>query len=231
MESPIKTAGTLKALCIGKIIIEGDEHAIDPLQKKWVTGFYKRPVADRRFLFHLGVEGDDIADKKHHGGKDKAVFANSAEHYPIWERFLNTPLRFGDLSENLTIEGFTEDNVSIGERHRIGEAILEVSQPRKPCWKISRRFKHKTFAKEILTTGTTGWYYRVIQEGTVGAGDKITRLSTPNPELSIKHLNDLLYGRILDRSLHDKALASPLLADAFKDALVKGVVNRVFGEH
>src|ERR1700685_2382089 len=120
----------------------GLEHASDPHDKPWTTGFFKAPVDGPVFVGRTNLEGDAQADLINHGGVDKAVLAYSADHYPKWRRELELPdMPSGAFGENLTIAGLSEESVCIGDTLRIGAVSFEVSQPRQPCWKLARRWR------------------------------------------------------------------------------------------
>ncbi len=208
------------------------------MNRLWTTAFYKFPVAGRRTIHHLGVAGDEIADHKNHGGTDKAVLAYSAEHYPIWHQELSAldfagpqtaehglkSFNFGAFAENLTVAGQNELSVCIGDRYQIGaneenSVLLEVSQPRQPCWKISRRWKHKTLTKLVAETGRTGWYFRVLKEGTVGVDDEVKLILRRHPLWTIARANDVLLGREMDRYAVGELMAMEELSASWKASL------------
>lgn len=181
-------ASPLLALCVGQPRpFRGEERsAID-----------KRPVEGRVTLGRLGLEGDAVADRKHHGGPEMAVHHYARDHDAMWRAWLgdhsllDAPAPFG---ENLATEGWTEANVHIGDRFRIGTALLEVSQPRKPCWKIEHRFGRKGMIAHILETRACGWYYRVLEEGTVQTGDRVERVGSGDRDWSVARVFGALYG-------------------------------------
>ena len=233
---------------VGKVRTEGESTSADSMNRKWTTAFYKKPVVGSVNVYRLGVQGDEIADRKHHGGLDKAVLAYSASHYLRWrtelslddfgvghdtgdDLFGDSPPTFsldqfgpGAFAENLTIDGLDEANVCIGDRYQIGDEsdnslIVEVSQPREPCWKISRRWKHKTLTKLVGKTGRTGWYFRVIREGSVGHGDPVTRITRIHQDWPIARANDVLLGREADRFAVAELMAMTVLSEAWKKSL------------
>ncbi|MCV0382029.1 MAG: MOSC domain-containing protein [Erythrobacter sp.] len=181
-------ASPLLALCVGQPRpFRGDEFsAID-----------KQPVEGCVTLGRLGLEGDAVADHKHHGGAEMAVHHYARDHNAMWRAWLgdhpllDAPAPFG---ENLATEGWTEANVHIGDRFRIGTALLEVSQPRKPCWKIEHRFERKGMVARILETRACGWYYRVLEEGTAQAGDRVERIGSGHGDWSVARVFGALYG-------------------------------------
>jgi len=227
---------------VGQVRTEGESEAIDSMDRKWKTGFYKFPVTGSVNIHYLGVGDDEIADLKNHGGVDKAILAYSADHYPTWIGELHTDdfqmpqheecnlgaFGFGAFAENLTIQGLTEENVCIGDRFAVGDVggdasgvpiLLEVSQPRQPCWKISRRWRNRTLTKQVGKTGRTGWYLRVLREGRMTVGDVMTLNSRPHPDWTIRRANDLLMGREADRHALKELMALPELAKSWKQSL------------
>ena len=176
------------SLQVGKVKIIQDDDSIK--NKSWSTGSYKEAVSDARDVTFDGIKGDEVADLIHHGGKDKAIFANSFENYKDWAIYLGKKnLEFGALAENLTLSKIKEEDVCIGDIHKIGTTTLEVSQPREPCWKISKRHNNKTFTKHIYDTGRTGWYYRVLEEGKIKKNDNVELLRRVKNPITILQAN------------------------------------------
>lgn len=219
---------------VGNIRTEGDPASGDSMTRQWTTAFYKFPVLGPVRILKLGLEGDAVADKRFHGGIDKAVLGYSAENYAKWWSELSPgdfveqsiPLQFGPggFAENLTIAGQDESQVCIGDRYQIGRqqadaVLLEISQPRQPCWKISRRWQHKTLTKLVATSGRTGWYFRVLREGVAGAGDVMTLLDRPHPQWTVARANDVLLGRESDRYAVAELIGLDVLATDWKKSL------------
>jgi MOSC domain-containing protein YiiM len=135
------------------------------------TAIFKEPVKGPVRVGLLGLEGDGQADLRVHGGVEKAVYAYPAEHYEAWSRELGRELMPGTFGENLTVTGLTEGVVRAGDRYRAGTAVLEVTQPRFPCFKLGIRMNDMLFLKRFLESGRSGFYLRVVEEGVVAAGD------------------------------------------------------------
>lgn len=161
--------------------------------KEVLTGIMKRPVSGRVFLSTLNFEGDAQADLIHHGGKEKAVCVYPYEHYAYWEKELNRPLEYGAFGENLTTEGLLEQDVCIGDVYQIGEAIVQVSQPRQPCYKLSVRYGLTDLPVKVQDTGYTGYYFRVLQEGYVSKGDALTLLRRHPYGITISFANQIMH--------------------------------------
>ena len=142
-----------------------------------------------------GFDGDQVADPVHHGGWDKAVHLYPADHYPFWrEKLPDHALMqgYGAFGENITAPGFAEDEVRIGDRFRVGEALVEISHGRQPCWKLDHHFGRPDIMATIMNTGKCGLYLRVIEEGVVARGDAIERLSTPDHDWTVARVFGLL---------------------------------------
>ncbi|HXF39808.1 MAG TPA: MOSC domain-containing protein [Blastocatellia bacterium] len=163
--------------------------------KTVTTGIFKEPVAGRVALDALNFAGDRQADLRVHGGPDKAVYVYPVEHYDYWRGELpGVELPFGAFGENLTVEGLLENEINIGDRFRIGTAELVVRQPRLPCYKLAVKFQRDDIIKRFLDSRRTGFYFAVIREGDVSAGDQIEILSRdPNgvtvPDIVRLYLN------------------------------------------
>ncbi|HQX62766.1 MAG TPA: MOSC domain-containing protein [Thermomicrobiales bacterium] len=197
-----------------------DESGIDQLDAQWISGIYKDTVQGPVRLTVTGPEGDGQADLVYHGGPHQAVLLYAASHYPAWREELGRPdLVFGDFGENLTVEGLTEADVCIGDRYELGETLLEVSQPRQPCWKLSRRNGVAGLAQEVVRKGLGGWYVRVLREGNVEAGQELIRLARPYPDWTILRANDIIYGREADPVTRAALAACPAISPRWKEAL------------
>lgn len=198
----------------------GHEGAADTHDKPWTTGFFKAPIIGRVFVGTTNLVGDGQADLKHHGGIDKAVLAYSADHYPEWRSRLNMPeFPHGAFGENLTIAGWDEDSVHIGDIFSIGPVKFEVSQPRQPCWKLARRWRMNELVLMVIQNGRTGWYLRVLEEGYIEAGMPLNFLERPNPDWPIARANRILHHHKKDLELTLQLAAVPRLADAWVNEL------------
>ena len=158
-----------------------------------LTGIVKEPVSGPVAVGRTNLAGDGQADLRVHGGIDKAVYAYPHEHYAAWRAELERDdLHPGHFGENLTIEGLLEDDVWIGDALRVGSALVEVSQPRVPCFKLALRMGDPAFAKPFLRSGRTGYYVRVLEEGAVAAGDPVARERRGEGSLSVRAVAALL---------------------------------------
>lgn len=177
---------------------------IDENGKEFSSALIKDIYIDEISVNEVGLSKGMISDKINHGTPEKAVFANALSNYPLWEKFLNKKLNMGSLGENLTIKGIDERSVYIGDIHKIGSAVLQVSQPRKPCAKLYKIHQNKDFTKFIFSTGLTGWYYRVLKPGIIKTGDIIDIKSVENVKLSIMELNKLFFEPNGNEDIFDK---------------------------
>lgn len=186
------------------------------------TGIYKQPTSARVWLGKLGLTGDGQADLTVHGGEYQAAYAYPFEHYPHWQHTLGRePFGFGTFGENLTVSGLLEDHVCVGDRLRIGGAVVQVTLPRLPCFKFGHRIGQPDILKEFLHSGRSGFYLRVLEEGEVGAGDSIAVLDRDPAGISIRTALGLQKLGEGDTALLEKALAIPSLAPPLRRDLEK----------
>src|SRR5262249_40666000 len=159
------------------------------------TSIFKTAVTGRVRVAQLNLEGDQQSDLSVHGGIDKAVYAYPSEHYPFWrQELVDTELPWGVFGENFTTEGLLEETTRIGDRFRIGSAEFLVTQPRMPCFKLGIRFNRPDMVKRFLESGRTGFYFAVVKEGEISAGDSIEMLRRGEYGVTIGGVVNL-YGR------------------------------------
>jgi MOSC domain-containing protein YiiM len=188
----------------------------------------KTPREGKVWIGELGLEGDEQAQKPLHGGPDKAVLHYAAHHYAAWaaelpERAaLFTPGGFG---ENLVAFSLDETNVCIGDAIRVGEALLQVAQPRGPCYKLNHRFFEPTMSRRVQESGRSGWYCRVLQPGAVAAGDRIIVEERPHPEWPVRRVQYFLYEKPLDREALGALAALPALAESLRAVFAKRLAS------
>jgi MOSC domain-containing protein YiiM len=176
-----------------------------------LTAIFKSPVEGRVALRRHNLEGDRQADLTVHGGPYKAVYAYPSEHYPYWhEQLPGMDLPYGVFGENLTTEGWDEETVHIGDRFRIGTAVLQVSQPRMPCFKLGIRFNRADIVKRFWLSGRSGIYFSVVGEGEMGAGDAMDRIESAQNSVSVADVVRLYRGDDTDSAKVRLALKSPL---------------------
>jgi MOSC domain-containing protein YiiM len=197
-----------------------------PREVEWegrrvLTGIFKSPVAATLPVRFLNIEGDGQADLTVHGGRDKAVYAYPSEHYGPWEERLDRELSPGAFGENLTTAGLLEDEVHIGDEFRVGTARLVVTQPRFPCYKLGIRFGDPAMVKSFLHSGKPGIYFAVLEEGTVGPGDSIERLSEEESRISVTEMLRIVLDRDASPATLRRLLGARHLADTWRKTLVE----------
>jgi MOSC domain-containing protein YiiM len=190
------------------------------------TSIWKYPVGGRIRVSSLNLHGDQQSDLSVHGGADKAVYAYPSEHYQHWRNTLpDVELPWGAFGENLSIEGLLEENVRIGDRFRIGSAEFIVTQPRMPCFKLGIRFDDMDMVKLFLKSKRTGFYFRVIREGEVGAEDAIHRAHTEDDALTIADIVSLYSTDSENQDLLRRATELPALPESWREYFRKRLAN------
>lgn len=188
-------------------------------QGTWETSFFKEPTSARAFVGFTGIEGDSQANKKHHGGPEKAVLVYSADHYPLWKIELGKELPYGGFAENLTVSGLDESKVCIGDVYWIGDVILQVTQARVPCWKIPRFWGIPDLLDRVLSTGRIGWYCRVIREGEIQAGLPVKLEECHNPEWTVARAFQIYVHRQENKAAALELAVLDYLSDDWKETL------------
>ena len=182
------------------------------------TSIWKKPVAGRVRAATLNLEGDRQSDLSVHGGVYKAVYAYPSEHYSYWRNILpDNDLPWGAFGENFTIEGLLENDVRIGDRFQIGSAEFTVTQPRMPCYKLGIRFNRTDIIKLFLQSKRSGFYFSVLREGEVEAGDPIHRVFRPETALTIPDIVNLYAVDSENQELLRRAIESPALPESWKE--------------
>jgi MOSC domain-containing protein YiiM len=183
------------------------------------TGIFKEPVSGRVRLREFNLDGDGQADLKVHGGTYKAVYVYTLENYDYWRRELGRDdLTYGQFGENFTVEGMPEDEVHVGDVFRVGQALMQVTQPRVPCFKLGLKMGDPAFVKKFLASERSGFYMRVVEEGEVGAGDEIKRVKVDPERMSVRDIHHLLYFDKTNVEAAKKALRIPALAPGWREA-------------
>ncbi len=186
--------------------------------KSLVTGIFKQPVAGTVRVRRLNLDGDGQADLSVHGGPDKAVYAYPSEHYEFWRRELGPiQLGWGAFGENLTIEGLSEETTSIGDDIGIGTALFQVTQPRLPCLKLAAKFQREDIIQRFLASRRTGFYLRVLEEGSIQAGDAIVLLKKDPHRVTVREITDLYVSKKPEPSRIDRVLSVEALAKSWRD--------------
>ena len=172
-------AGAVRSVNVGQarpLLLRGRPH---------LTGIFKEPVKGRVRLANHGVEGDIQGDRKFHGGRYKAVYSYATEDYAWWEKQLGIPLPPAAFGENLTLEGISTTDARVGERWAVGDAVLEVTQPRQPCWKLGAKMGDNDFPRRFREAGRAGAYLSIVQEGEVGEGDSVRVVHVPSHPVTL----------------------------------------------
>lgn len=179
------------------------------------TGIYKYAVDAPISLGTEDVADDHVVDRRFHGGIDKACYLYSADHYPYWQaKYPDQDWRWGMFGENLTVSGLNETEIRIGDIFRIGEALVQVTQPRQPCFKLGVRFGTQSVVDDFWNSPFPGVYVRVLEPGKIKAGDK-PGLADRNPNsLSVSQVFSIFRSNRKNRELIQKALAEPFLAES-----------------
>lgn len=181
----------------------------------------KHPRSGRVAVLRLGLAGDEQANKRYHGGPDMAVHLYPLDYHDWWRGvigahdLLSDPGAFGS---NLAVSGITDAMVHIGDRFRLGSAVVEISQPRKPCSKIERRFGCKGMVAQIVASAHCGWYFRVIEEGEVAAGDPLERIALGETAWSVARAFAVLHGRKASRADLAELAAVPALSAELRES-------------
>lgn len=186
------------------------------------TGIFKEPVDSRIKLGKLNLDGDEQADLTVHGGIDKALYTYPLEHYAWWrEQMPDVEFPYGKFGENLTTTGLLESNVFIGDEFQMGTAIVKVSQPRLPCFKLGIKFGRNDVIKTFVMSGLSGIYFSVVKEGELGVGDEIKYLGGDDCNISVSDVANLFNGkRARDKDFIERCLDSQL-ADQMKRFILR----------
>lgn len=205
----------------------GSDEATSDHDQPWTTAFFKQPVSGPQRVEPLGIVGDGQADLRFHGGVDKAVLAYSADHFPQWAAELpEVAWTGGAFGENLTLAGLSESSVCLGDVWQLGGARLEVSQPRQPCWKLSRRWRIADLARRVTQNGRSGWYLRVLNPGEIAAGHELVLLHRPHPGWTITRAQQLMYLEKDNLAAAAEIAAIPALAASWREVFAERLAKR-----
>ncbi len=182
------------------------------------TGIFKEPVTGPVVLRTLNLEGDRQADLSVHGGPSKAVYAYPSEHYEYWKQELpDMELPWGMFGENFTTSGLHEAELGIGDKFQVGSAIVMATEPRMPCYKLGIKFGRPDILRRFLASGRTGFYFAVLQEGKVAAGDEIVLIEQNNDALKIDDITQLYVHDKHNVDLLRRAVSEEALSESWKD--------------
>ena len=190
------------------------------------TGIFKEPIVGRVMLRTLNLDGDRQADLRVHGGPEKAVYAYPSEHYPFWKRELpDMELPWGVFGENFTTEALLETETNIGDRFRIGSAEVMVTQPRMPCYKLGIRFGRSDIIKRFLLSERSGFYFSVLKEGDVGAGDEFELIDKNASGVRVVDVTRLYSSDKRNLDLLRRAIATEALPSSWRDHFQTRIEN------
>jgi len=209
--------GTIDSLQVGKP--ETYMHEGRP----WTTAISKRKVEGPLRLLTLSFEGDGQADLEHHGGRDKAVCVYCREHYPYWEQELGVQLTSAAFGENVTLTGLLEDTVRIGDIFRMGTAVVQVSQPRQPCYKLGYKYGRSDMPLLVQNNGYTGYYFRVLEEGLVCPGDTLELLEQSPYGITVAYANRIMHHEKDNVEGMQQLLDVPELSESWRITLRKRI--------
>ncbi len=188
--------------------------------KSLTTGIYKLPTQDPVFLGKSEVKGDEISDKKVHGGEFKACYLFSENHYAHWKSlYPNLDWGYGMFGENLTVKGLDETQISIGDIYKVGNALIQITQPREPCFKFGVKFGSQTALKQFIDYGLPGTYVRILEEGEVKTGDTFQLLKRAKNSLTTAQLFKLLFAKNKDQEQLKRAVNNMALPERKRNKL------------
>ena len=223
----VEEVGVLQTVQVGVphryTIAEGQGEAA----RQWRTSFFRAPSAEPRWLYTTHLDGNKQADLKHHGSLSQAVLLYAAAHYPLWQVELDMPeIGPGGFGENFSVAGLSEEMACIGDIYAIGEARIQVTEPRYPCWKIERRWNRPGLTARAAETGRTGWYCRVLQEGMIEPGMSLLLVERPYPQWTVALVNDFAHSRNNDVETARSLADCPILRDMWRELILKRALTK-----
>jgi len=219
--------GVLQSMQVGTPRRYGTSGAKDPMERRWQTSFFRTPSTEPRWLYTTHLDGNAQADLKHHGQPEQAVLLYAASHYPLWQAELGRQdISPGGFGENFTLDGLSEETACIGDIYAFGEARIQVTEPRYPCWKIERRWGIAGLTARAAESGRTGWYCRVLHEGMIEPGMPVMLIERPYPEWTVALTNDFAHGRNKDIEKAWELAACPLLYGFWRELVVQSAIKK-----
>lgn len=192
------------------------------------TGIFKYPTDEPLFLSKMDVLKDTVIDREHHAGINKACYLFPSDHYPYWKgMYPELNWDWGMFGENLTVDGLDESIMRIGDIYKIGNAVVQVSQPREPCYKLGVRFGNAKILKEFINYGYSGTYVRILEEGEVKNGDELILQEKSENTLTVKECFQIILAKQKDPVLLHKAINNPSLPEYKRDRLKKYVEQEI----
>ena len=219
----------VESIQVGLPRTPGRPGATSAAEREWTTALYKETITAPVQVGTEGLDGDGQADLENHGGPDMAINAYPREHLAHWRETLALPFEPGAFGENFSTSGLAETGTCIGDRFRVGSALVEVSQPRQPCWKIARRWQVKDLALRVGRTGFSGWYFRVLEKGEIEAPEALELLDRPYPEWTIAAVNELRFRRTDDGKAALRLSRCPALSTTWREIFQSRASELGFG--
>lgn len=217
-------AGRVVSVQVGK-----PQRLVQANGRQWTSAIAKMPVEGTVSVGKENVSGDAQANRKYHGGPDKAVCVYCAEHYPVWRAERGIEMPYGAFGENLTIEGLTEETLCVGDMLTVGTAQLQISQPRIPCANLQKRWNWRELPARVQETGWSGFYCRVLQTGDLTAGDTLTVVERPYPDWNILRANRTIYADVPDADELSGLRAIPVLSSEWR-RITGRMLRKLHGE-
>lgn len=202
----------------------GNKVSFDWNGKSVETGIFKKPVNTPIFLGKTDVEKDVVCDRENHGGMDKACYFYGANHYSFWkEKYPNLTFEFGMFGENITLDNIDETIIRIGNIYQVGNAIVQISEPRIPCFKLGHKFNDQLIIKEFINSSFSGFYVRILKEGTVTVGDEFKLIEQNNNDFSVEDAFSLLSYNKNNQLLLEMLKNEPLLGNEYRKSILKRI--------
>lgn len=189
------------------------------------TAINKSPVTEDVFLTFDGLEGDQCGDQRHHGGAERALHQYPREHYAYWRDKYGADFDWQapGMGENLSSIGMSEETVCLGDRYRWGEAIIEVSQPRSPCYRLNRRWGIEQFSVDMQAISRCGWLYRVIEQGMVGLQQPLELIQRESEAMTLREICEIFFGDPLNKAGLQKLRQQHKLSVSWMDKVLKRI--------
>lgn len=184
--------------------------------KSWQSSYVKEPKSEA-WVGKINLSGDSQTNVPNHGGVNRVILGYAEEHYSAWKAELRVELPYGAFAENFTISGMSEANACVGDIYEIGNSIIQISEPRIPCWKISNRWGIEDLLQRVIDTGRTGWFFRTLQEGNIEQGQSMILVDRPYPKMTIAEINDVLVNRKNDKDAASEMANCTLLSERIRE--------------
>jgi MOSC domain-containing protein YiiM len=212
----------LLSIQIGTLKSFGIPGSDDPIDRVFTSAIDKAPLSGQVWVGTLGLSGDTVADRKHHGGPDQALLAYAGQHYPLWRReWQRDDVGPGAFGENLTLSDITEDTACVGDRWQVGGVVFEITKPREPCSTLARRHRRSDMIDVVNHNGRSGWYLRVLAEGWVETGMPVVLTDRPYPQWTVRRSARVMLERKARADEASLLAECPALAANWRERLGK----------